>query len=78
MVLWSQTLAHKKITTYNEFTKRLINRFDDKVSEWYFQELTHLKQIGTMEEYVRKFLELSIMIHDLPQKMAHPNVYGKT
>ena len=34
------SLGHKDIKSYEEFSQKLMNRFDDKDSEWYFQELT--------------------------------------
>ena len=45
-----------------------MDQFDEKDTEWYFQELTHLKQIGSLHEYVKQFQELAIMIPDLFQK----------
>ena len=45
-----------------------MDRSNEKDTEWYFQELTHLKQIGALHEYVKQFQELSVMILDLSQK----------
>ena len=47
-----------------------MSRFDDKDTEWYFQELTQLRQTGTIEDYARKFQELSVMVLDLSRKRA--------
>ena len=52
------SLGHKDVKSYEKFSQKLMNRFDDKEIEWYFQELTQLKQIGTVEDYARKFQEL--------------------
>ena len=38
------SLGHKDIKSYEEFSQKLMNRFDDKDIEWYFQELTQLRQ----------------------------------
>lgn len=37
------TLVHIHITSYIEFTKRLIERFDRKDLELHFRELAHLR-----------------------------------
>lgn len=42
------TQGHQLINTYEEFTQKLIKRFDQKHPEWYFQELTQLRQQGTI------------------------------
>ena len=47
-----------------------MDRFDEKDTKWYFQELTHLKQIGALHEYVKQFQELSVMILNLSQKRS--------
>ena len=62
------TLGHKSITTYGEFTQKLISRFNQKEPKWYFQDLIHLKQIGTIEEFTNKFQSLSVMVPDIFQK----------
>lgn len=40
------TLGHSTATTYAEFTKRLIKRFDQRDLEQHFVELSRLKQTG--------------------------------
>lgn len=37
------TLGHTHITSYNDFTKRLLERFERKDSEFHFRELAHLR-----------------------------------
>lgn len=69
------TLGHKNITTYNEFTQKLINRFDQRDSEWYFKEMTHLRQTGTVQEFVNQFQNLSVMVPDLSQKKVSSHVH---
>ena len=45
----------KNITFYSEFTQKLMSRFDLRDPKWYYQELTHLKQTKTIEEFANKF-----------------------
>ena len=43
------TLGHSTVTTYAEFTRRLIERFDWRDPKQHFVELTRLKQTGSLE-----------------------------
>ena len=49
------TLGHNLTTTYEEFTNRLIERFDVKDLEVSFGELAQLKQHGPLDAYVNDF-----------------------
>lgn len=44
-----------------------MTRFDQRDYEWYFQELTHLKQSKTVEEFANQFQDLSAMVPNLSQ-----------
>lgn len=46
----------------------MVDRFDRKDPEAYFQELTRLKQSGTMDEYVFEFQRLAVMVLDVSDK----------
>ncbi len=59
------TLGHSTVTTYAEFTRRLIERFDWRDPEQHFVELTRLKQIGNPKTYIADFLRVSVMVLDL-------------
>ena len=59
------TLGHSTVTTYAEFTKRLMERFDRRDPEQHFVELTRLKQTGSQETYISDFLRVSVMVPDL-------------
>lgn len=59
------TLRHSSVTTYAEFTRRLIERFDRNEPEEHFVELTRLKQTGSPEKYIADFLRISVMVPDL-------------
>eukprot|EP00253_Pinus_taeda_P016285 PITA_16285 len=59
------TLGHSTVTTYAEFTRRLMERFDRRDPEKHFVELTRLKQTGSPETYIADFLRVSVMVPDL-------------
>ena len=49
------TLGHASITSYSDFTRRLVERFDPRDPEAHFVELTKLKQMGGLEIYISSF-----------------------
>lgn len=59
------TVGHKNVTTYSEFTRRLVERFERKDPEAPFISLAKLKQSGDAETYISEFLRLSVMVPDL-------------
>ena len=59
------TLGHANVTTYSEFTRILVERFDRKDPEAPFMSLAKLKQISNVECYIFEFLRLSVMVPDL-------------
>ena len=59
------TLGHSTVTTYAEFTRRLMERFDRRDPEQHFVELTRLKQTRSPETYIADFLRVSVMLLDL-------------
>ena len=59
------TLGHSTVTTYAEFTRRLMERFDRRDLEQRFVELMRLKQTGSPETYIADFLRISVMVPDL-------------
>ena len=59
------TLGHSTVTTYDEFTRRLMERFDRRDPEQHFVELTRLKQSRSPETYIADFLRVSVMLPDL-------------
>ena len=59
------TLGHSTVTTYDEFTRRVVERFDRRDPEQRFVELTKLKQTGSAETYISDFLRVSVMVPDL-------------
>ena len=55
-------LGHSGVTTYAEFTRRLVERFDWREPEEHFVELTKLKQTRNPDTYISEFLRLSVMV----------------
>jgi hypothetical protein len=49
------TLDHSCITSYREFTYRLMDRFDRKDPKIHFRDLSQLRQIGTAEAFITEF-----------------------
>jgi hypothetical protein len=46
------TLGQSRITSYREFTDRLMDRFDRKDPEIHFRDLAQLRQTGTAEAFI--------------------------
>ena len=49
------TLGHCRITSYREFTERLMDRFDRRDLEIHFRDLAQLRQTDTAEAFITKF-----------------------
>ena len=49
----SQGYSH--ISTFDEFARRVVKRFDQKREDNYFRDLTALRQSGAVDEFVMKF-----------------------
>ena len=65
VVSWVDYLGHSAVTTYAEFTQRVVERFDRRDPKEHFIELTKLKQTGSPDTYISDFLRLSVMVPDL-------------
>ena len=61
------TLGLSGVTTYDDFTKRVLERFDRKDTEEHFVALTKLKQSENPETYISEFLRLSVMLLDFSE-----------
>jgi len=46
------TLGHDNITSYLDFTQKLMDQFEKKDPELHFRELAQLKQVGTAYPYI--------------------------
>jgi hypothetical protein len=61
------TLGHGRITSYQEFTQRLIDRFDRGDPDRRFREPTHIKQTGSTEAFIEEFQRVSVMVPDVAE-----------
>ena len=52
------------MTTYFEFTRRVVERFDRRDPEAPFMSLAKLKQLGNTKSYISEYLRLSVMVPD--------------
>jgi hypothetical protein len=58
------TLGHNNITTYVDFTQRILKRFE-KDPELHFRELAKLKQTGSVEAFIAEFQRVVVMVTDV-------------
>ena len=61
------TLGHNTITSYTDFTQRLIERFDRKDPEVHFRELAQLKQTGSEDAFISEFQRIAVMVTDISE-----------
>jgi len=63
------TLGHEHVTSYIEFTLRLMDIFDTKDLKPHFKELTQIRQIGSGEAFTKEFRRVAVMVPDLKESM---------
>lgn len=63
------TLGHHAVTTYQEFTSKLIERFDKKDPELYFRELAQLRQTGSLDAYVSELQKVAVMVTGISERI---------
>jgi hypothetical protein len=61
------TLGHSRITSYREFTERLMDKFDRRDPEIHFRDLAQLKQTGTAEAFISEFQRVAVAVTDIPE-----------
>ena len=59
------TLGHNHITSYLEFTERLIERFDRKYLKLHFKAFTQLRQIGSFKAFISDFQQKAVAVFDI-------------
>ena len=59
------TLGHNSISSYSEFTHKLMERLDWKDPEIHFRELAQLKQTGSAEAFISEFQRVAVMVTDV-------------
>ena len=65
MVPWHEDSRHDQVTTYEYFTRRMVDRFDQKDPKISFRELVHVRKIGTPKAYFSKFQNLVLRVTDI-------------
>jgi hypothetical protein len=58
-------LGHSHITSYKEFTERLVDRFDRRDPEIHLWDLAQLRQTGTTEAFITKFQWVAVVVTDI-------------
>jgi hypothetical protein len=61
------TLGHEHITSYKEFTERLMDRFDRRDPEIHFRDLAQLRQTGTAEAFIAEFQRVAVIVTDISE-----------
>jgi hypothetical protein len=61
------TLGHSCITSYREFTDRLMDRFDRKDLEIHFRDLAQLRQTGTIDAFITEFQWVAMVVIDISE-----------
>jgi hypothetical protein len=59
------TLGHSRITSYRDFTDRLMDSFDRKAPEIHFRDLAQLRQTGTAEAFITDFQQVDMAVIDI-------------
>jgi hypothetical protein len=59
------TLGHSCITSYRDFTDRLMDRFDKKDLEIHFKNLAQLRQTGTIEAFITEFQRVAMAVKNI-------------
>jgi hypothetical protein len=60
-------LGHSHITSYREFTERLMDRFDRRDPEIHFRDLAQLRQTGTPEAFITEFQRVAMAVTDISE-----------
>jgi hypothetical protein len=61
------TLGHEHITSYRDFTQRLMDRFDQDDPKLHFRELTQLRQTGSVEAFIEEFQRIAVMVPNVSE-----------
>lgn len=59
------TLGHNSITTYVDFTQRLMERFEKGGPDIHFTKLAQLKQTGSPKAFIAKFHRVAVMVTEI-------------
>jgi hypothetical protein len=61
------TLGHNRITSYREFTERLMDRFHRRDPEIHFRDLAQLRHTGTVEAFISEFQRVAVAVTDISE-----------
>jgi hypothetical protein len=61
------TLGHNHITSYLEFTERLMERFDRRDPKLHFRDLTQLRQTRSIEAFILEFQLKAVAVSDISE-----------
>jgi hypothetical protein len=61
------TLGHDHITSYREFTEKLMDRFDRRDPEIHFRDLAQLRQTGTAKAFISEFQRVAVAVTDISE-----------
>jgi hypothetical protein len=59
------TFRHGKITSYRDFTRRLIDKFDREDHDVHFRELTQMKQTRSTNFFIEYFQRVAVKVLDM-------------
>jgi len=59
------TLGHIHITSYREFTERLMDKFDRRILEIHFKDIAQLTQTGTAEAFITEFQQVAVAVTNI-------------
>jgi len=59
------TLGHNHITSYRDFTERLMDMFDKRDPEIHFMDLAQLRQTSTTEAFIMEFQRVVVEVIDI-------------
>jgi hypothetical protein len=60
-------LGHSHITSYREFTKRIMISFDRRDPYIHFRDLAQLRQTGTPEEFIIEFQWVAVVVTNISE-----------
>ena len=61
------TLGHNTISSYSEFTQKLLEQFDRKDPQIHFRKLYQLKQTGSIEAFISEFQRVVVMVTNVSE-----------
>ena len=60
-----KTLVHDQVVTYEEFTRKLTEIFDQRNPDISFRDLAHIRQVGNLEACISELQKVVVMVSDI-------------